>query len=196
MRFATRHDARRIEQTIALKLSNLANKRTNTVLRDSLLVAILQSLINFNAVFEKEHGVFFLAAQMVVIVKNKISSDFLSENSPLKYQRYIQMAKIFLQRHKILNNIEVIDGEDTGCRMLGLSHIDDGSSFTSRTKEGPPNVRVVGQYVWNLMGHNRFQNLFFDKSGKGLLRELYGMYKKKELTSIPSFSAFVHKPFP
>lgn len=52
--------------------------------------------MNFDLVFEKNRGVFFLAAWMMDIVDDMDPSEFLTGNSPQTYQRYILVAKFFL----------------------------------------------------------------------------------------------------
>lgn len=58
MRLVTRHDGRPIVGTDALKLSNLANMVTGFVCRDSSFVALVKSVMNFNAALRKKIGLF------------------------------------------------------------------------------------------------------------------------------------------
>lgn len=109
----------------AIKLSNLASKANSIVRQECSFLGIKKSVMNFIAAFEKGPGVSFLAARMVNIVENMVSSDFQTDNSLRKYQRYIQMEKFFFQRCPILNIIEEIGGVETGSRMLGISHLTD-----------------------------------------------------------------------
>lgn len=80
MRCTTRRPL--IADSEALKLSSLLSKMTTIMRHNSLLVAIVKSVVNFSAASEKKLGVFFLAAWMRNIVENMILSKFLSENNP------------------------------------------------------------------------------------------------------------------
>lgn len=68
--------------------------------RNYSIIAIRKFLINFSAAFEREHDVSFLAARMADVVKDIISSDFLTDNSPQIYQHYIRVAKFLFRRPK------------------------------------------------------------------------------------------------
>lgn len=67
-----------IAERKALKLIKLANNVRGLVRRDSSLVSVVKSVVNFSFASEKEHDVFFLAFAMVDIVEDMISSDFLT----------------------------------------------------------------------------------------------------------------------
>lgn len=82
--------------------------------QDSSLIAIVKSVINFDAVFEKEHGLSFPVARMVDIVEDMASFDFLSGISFQTCQRYIRVAKFIFQHPDILIVIEDIDGGKEG----------------------------------------------------------------------------------
>lgn len=79
-RCVTRHDGRQILKTEALKFSILPNNLNSFVRRDSSFVSLIKLVINIRAILEKEHGVPFLAAQMMNIFVDMVSSDFLSGN--------------------------------------------------------------------------------------------------------------------
>lgn len=106
-----------------------------------------KSVTQFSAAFEKEHGLLFLAARMVNIVKDTVISDFLSENSPSRYKRNIRVAKYFLPRHIICKSIDDINEEETGSAMYEVPQLDDGTLFSSSTGEGPLLDRAASQYV-------------------------------------------------
>lgn len=63
---------------------------TSIVRRNSSFFAVVKSVINFRAAFEKEHGVFLLAAHMVDIVEDTILSDFPTGDSPQTYKALYQ----------------------------------------------------------------------------------------------------------
>lgn len=110
MWFVTRYDGHPMPEIDALKQSSLANKVTNIVRRDSFFVAIVKSVINYSAVFEKEHGVSFVAARKLDIAEYMVLSDSLSGNRPKTYPRDIWVAKFYLQRSDLLNTIGDTDG--------------------------------------------------------------------------------------
>lgn len=109
----------------------LANMVTSVVYRDSSFVAIAKSVINFNIAFDTEHGEFLLAARMGNIVMDMFLADFLTGNGPLVYQCNIMVRKTFNKRLNIFNNIEDNEGEESGSRALGISHLYDGTQFSS-----------------------------------------------------------------
>lgn len=76
-----RHDGRPIAETEELKLTDFTKKVTSIVYRDFSFVAIVKSILNFRAAFEKKHGVLFLATQVVDIVDDMVLSDILTGNS-------------------------------------------------------------------------------------------------------------------
>lgn len=85
VRFATRQDGHQIVKRNALKLINLANMVTSIVSRAFLLVVVLKSETNFYATYGKDYGASFFAARMVDIVKDMLSSDFLTGKSLQTY---------------------------------------------------------------------------------------------------------------
>lgn len=127
----TQHEGGPIAETEALKLNNYLNKVTSIVCRDSLLVSIVNPVMNFSAAFGKEHGMCFLAARIVDIVEDVISSDLLTGNSSQTYWHYIWVAKFLYQRRIITNNIENLDGKELRVWMLDTLHLNDGSLFSS-----------------------------------------------------------------
>lgn len=135
----------------------------------------MKSVINFSAVFEKEHGVSFLPASIAGIVENMVSSDLLSGNSSQTYQCYIQVANFFLQRTNILNIIEGIFRKKTVFRTLRISRLDDETIFSSWTEEGPFLVYAACECARNPMKQNPLHAPSFFESGKSLLRELYAL---------------------
>lgn len=132
----------------------------------------MKSVRKFSAAFEEEHGLSFLAARMLDIVKDMASSDFLSSNSLQTGQRCILVTKFLFQRSNILNISENIYGEERGSRTPGTSNRDDGALLLSWIEKEPLLVRAANQYVWNPVKNNPFQASFFYESGRGLLREL------------------------
>lgn len=88
--------------------------------RDSSFAAVVQSTMNFNAALRNMLGVGFLAAKMVDIVKDMVLSFFITGNGSQTFQRYIQVAKFFIQRPDILNMTEDIDGKMMRSRILGM----------------------------------------------------------------------------
>lgn len=123
VRCVARHYDRQVAKTKALKLSSLANRATSNICRDSSFVAIVRSIKNFSATFEREHGVSFPAARIVDIVEEMVSFNFLTGNGNQIYQRYILLANFVLQRPDMINNFEKIDEEEAGSRTLGISHL-------------------------------------------------------------------------
>lgn len=93
--------------------------------RNCSFVAVVKAVINFSTVFEKEHGISLLAAQMLVIVGAMVSSDFLTGTSSQTYQRNIWAVIFLLRDPTILNIIEVIDGKEKGAWTLGISLLED-----------------------------------------------------------------------
>lgn len=81
-RCVARHNGRPIAKTEPLKLSNLPNKVTSIVRRDSSFLAIVKSVINFSDVFKEERGVSYLAARGVDIVMNMVLFSVLSGIKP------------------------------------------------------------------------------------------------------------------
>lgn len=88
VRCFTRHDGRPIAEAEALKLSSFANKVTSVVRCDFSFVAVVKTVINFSAAFEKGHSMLFLAASMVNSDEDMVSSDFLSRNCSHIFQHY------------------------------------------------------------------------------------------------------------
>lgn len=99
--------------------------------------------MTFSTRFKKWHGVSFFAARMVNIFEEMVLSDFQTGNSAQACEEYIWVTKVLHQFPDILNIIEDVDGEETGARMLGISHADDGTLFTSCIEEEPLLVRAV-----------------------------------------------------
>lgn len=97
MRFFTRHDGQPIVKTEAFKQSKLANKVHSIVRRESSFDAIVKSVMNFSAAFDKGHGVYYLAAWTVDIVELKVWSYVPFDNSPLLYHCYTSVARFSLQ---------------------------------------------------------------------------------------------------
>lgn len=81
MRCITRQDGRLIAKTKALNLSSLASKVTGIGRRNLFFVAIAKPILNLSAVFVKEHGLSFLAAETVNIFEDMISFPCLTDNS-------------------------------------------------------------------------------------------------------------------
>lgn len=86
---------------------------------------------------------------MVDIVRDMVSSNFLSGSSPLTNQRSIQLAKFLPECSNIFNNIKDVDWEKFGAMMLGISYRDDENVFSSWTENGPLLVRATSQYARN-----------------------------------------------
>lgn len=108
---------------------------------------IVKPIRNLSAALEKEHGVSFLTARMVDTVKDMVSSELLTSNSPQIYQCYIKVAKFLLQPHNILNIVENTDGEETDSRTLGIPHIDGGTLSSSWTRKRLLLARAVSEYA-------------------------------------------------
>lgn len=191
VRCITKHDACPIAEVEALKLSNLANKGTSIVRCNSSFVAIVKLVIIFSASFEKAHCGSFLAAQMNNIVEDMFSFNFLSGNSIQTYQHHIRVAKSFLQRSNIVNIIENIGAEETGSRTLSISHLNDGSLFSSSTEEGLLLSRVASQYVRNQTKHNPFYAPCLYKIEMGLLSKFHSPCQERSATSVPTIFAFL-----
>lgn len=79
MRCSTQHNSYLVVETEARKLNIFVYNVSSIVHFHSLFGAVVKSIANFSAAFENEHGVYFLDAQMVDIVGNKVSSDLCSE---------------------------------------------------------------------------------------------------------------------
>lgn len=154
---------------------------------DSLLVPVVMSIISFSAEFKKYHGVSFLAARTVNIVKDMPSSNFLFHNSLQTYQLYIREVKLLLQFPNILNSIEKIHGVETGSRTPGTWHLHSETLFLSRTEEGPIPVRFAGQYDRNPVNLISFHASTSRKSEGALLCEFLGQYNEWNTTESPSF---------
>lgn len=107
MRCVTQHDGRPIVETETLKMSNLASQVTNIVRWDSSFFTLVKSAMNFSTAFEKERGVFFLAARMGDIVEDMARSNFLTGNSSQAYRRYIRVSKFLFRCLNIPNSVEV-----------------------------------------------------------------------------------------
>lgn len=143
----SRHDGRSMAATDALKLSYFAHKVTSILLRSPFFVAIVKFLINCSAVFKKEHVVTFHLVRMVDVVKDSVSSDFLTGNGPQEFQCYIQLVKFFRQRHNIHISIAVIDVKEAGSKTLGILHLGCEScprpgQRKDRFLSGPMRVRL------------------------------------------------------
>lgn len=130
---------------------------------------------------------FFLTSQMVDIVENMISSDFLSSNSPQAYQRCIQGARFVLQHPNILNTIEDNNGEQTGSRTLDISRYDNGTLFAAWIKEVSLLHSVVSRFVRDPKERSPFHAPPSYKSNRDYLRELHGLYQERDRTVSPSF---------
>lgn len=91
-RCVARQDGRANTETEAVKLNNLSSNFTIFVRRNSTLVVVAKSFIKFGAKFGKELGLSFLAAKMVRIVEEIVSSDILTGTCLQTYQRYIRAA--------------------------------------------------------------------------------------------------------
>lgn len=78
----TQNDGHPIAGTEALKQSSLGNKVTRILHRDSSSVAVVESVMNFSALLQKEHIVFFRTALVVDTLQEMVSLKFLADNSP------------------------------------------------------------------------------------------------------------------
>lgn len=72
--------------------------------------------------------------------------------------------------------INQLEGEETGTRTLGISHLHEAALYTLWTGEAPLLVCAASKYIQGPMKHPSFHASSFEKSGKGLLRELRGLY--------------------
>lgn len=108
----------------------------------------------------------FFNARMVDAVEDIVLSDFLSDNSPQKYQPYIRLTKYLYQCPNVLKIIENIDIEEKDLRTPGISLLNNGTLFSSWAKKGPRLVCVASQYVWNWMTQDPFNVTSHYKSGR------------------------------
>lgn len=72
MRCVTQHNARLTTETEALKLSNLASKIVNIVLRKPIFVVVENSTMNFSVALGEKYGMSILAAWKVDITKGMV----------------------------------------------------------------------------------------------------------------------------
>lgn len=86
-----------------LKLSNLTSKLTGIVHCDPRFVAIVNSVMNFSAAFNKCHGVSSIDALTVDISKYMAFSGLLTRNSLKSIRRWSSAAKCF--RNPTLSSI-------------------------------------------------------------------------------------------
>lgn len=101
------------------------------VRRDSLFAAIVKSAINLSAAYEKEHGASFLAAWMEVTVDGMLSVYIPTADSLQVYQGYICVLKFLLQWLNTFQIFEDFYGRKMRVKVLGISHLDDGTFFLS-----------------------------------------------------------------
>lgn len=62
-------------------------------------------------------------------IEEIVSSDLLTCKSHQTNQLIIQVENFLFQRPNDFNIFENVDGEETGSRMLGISHLVDGALF-------------------------------------------------------------------
>lgn len=105
-------------------------------------VLAVKALTTFGAEFKKEHGVSILATQMVNNVYDIVLFDFLSCDSSQSIHSYIWVAIFLLYRPNTLKVIKVIDGKRTVVSTLCISHLDDGTLFSSWIEGRPLLVRT------------------------------------------------------
>lgn len=109
------------------------------------LILIVKSVINFRVAFGREYGEFFFATQMVEIVGDMVPPDFLTDNGPQTYQRYIQVTKCLLQSPNIPSTVEDIDGKETGSGAMGISHLKERTVLNQI--KGLLLVRAASKYI-------------------------------------------------
>lgn len=132
-------------------LSNLASKVDSILWRNFCFVELENFELNFSAAFMKEHNKSSLAVQMVDVVENMVMSKSLTRNTPQIYQHYIRMAKFPLQHPETLNIIKKFDREEMKSKTLGISHLDNGTLFTSRIKDTLLLILAASEYVRDRM---------------------------------------------
>lgn len=87
---------RAIGKSEGIKLSELPNKVTETVLSDSTIFALIKQFPNFATVSEKEHNKKFVTTSIVNIVKDISGSVFLTGRGIQSYYKYNRVSKMFL----------------------------------------------------------------------------------------------------
>lgn len=130
VRCVVQYDGHPVVEKEALKLCGLANKLSSIIRRDSSFAAVVKSVTDLSTALEKEHDMFFLAAQMVDILDDMDLFNFLTGNSCQTCLRYIRVAKFFFQRNDMFNIIENIGEKETGVRAPGIPHIDNRILFS------------------------------------------------------------------
>lgn len=157
---------------------------------DYSFVAVVKSVSNFSASFEKALGVFFLAVWMVKIVEDVDSFDSPADISLQTYRCFIQIKKFFSIITIFSVLLKILMGERGAIECI-TSHTStmEPFSFRGSNKEHPLSMPQGNKSRTRCI--SIFHALCFLKIREGHLRKLRHFYQKCNTTSSAFFSAFL-----
>lgn len=158
------------------------------------MVEVVKSVMNFRAAYGKEHDMSFIIAWMMDIVEDIHLYDFPAGHNFQTYQRTIRMSKCNYQCAKILNIIKNIKENVRRAMMLGISHLDDRSLFSS-LKDELILTHTRWKYVKNPTKHHLFHAPSFYESKGSLLRSYLAFSRNVTQSTTVSFLSFVAQAF-
>lgn len=118
-----------------INLSKLENKLTGIVYRDSKLLDFIEPILNFAITSKQKYHLKLAATRNMDVVKDMISSDFLTGMSSQPYYRYIRVSTMMMRRESIFSLPESCNANDAGSKRLGNSHLDDKARYTVTREE-------------------------------------------------------------
>lgn len=114
------------------KLCKIANILTATVPHEATLADTMRSLLSYVRAFDKVFVLRFVDVRITDVMKDRLFSNLLADNTRTTVIRYIRVHKIMMKHQDVLTLLGKLRKDAPSSKAAGMTLLDDANILFSR----------------------------------------------------------------